>query len=145
MGFTDKIEVDAANRFAEATLRVNPQAEYLTDHFPEMPVLPGLLMLEAAVRAASALWREIENEGAPRVAKRRAEFASLARVERMSVSRRVAPDEVLIVRAEMIESAQKFNADNAQRDERRAMFAARAFVGGETAMRARFALRRASA
>ena len=31
--------------------------EYLADHFPRFPVMPGVLMLQAAVEAASWLWR----------------------------------------------------------------------------------------
>ncbi len=35
--------------------------EYLADHFPGFPVLPGVLMLEAAVQAAAWLVREWEH------------------------------------------------------------------------------------
>lgn len=31
--------------------------EYLADHFPRFPVMPGVLMLQAVVEAASWLWR----------------------------------------------------------------------------------------
>ena len=31
--------------------------EYLADHFPRFPIMPGVLMLQAAVEAASWLWR----------------------------------------------------------------------------------------
>jgi 3-hydroxyacyl-[acyl-carrier-protein] dehydratase len=31
--------------------------EYLADHFPKFPVMPGVLMLQACVEAASWLWR----------------------------------------------------------------------------------------
>lgn len=32
--------------------------EYLADHFPRFPVMPGVLMLEALVEAAAWLWRQ---------------------------------------------------------------------------------------
>ena len=35
--------------------------EYLADHFPEFPVLPGVFMLEAATQAAAWLLRLSEN------------------------------------------------------------------------------------
>jgi 3-hydroxyacyl-[acyl-carrier-protein] dehydratase len=35
--------------------------EYLADHFPKFPVMPGVLMLEALVEAAAWLWRETAN------------------------------------------------------------------------------------
>ena len=31
--------------------------EYLADHFPRFPVMPGVLMLQAVVEAAAWLWR----------------------------------------------------------------------------------------
>jgi 3-hydroxyacyl-[acyl-carrier-protein] dehydratase len=31
--------------------------EYLADHFPRFPIMPGVLMLQACVEAASWLWR----------------------------------------------------------------------------------------
>ncbi|MFO0805553.1 MAG: hydroxymyristoyl-ACP dehydratase [Gemmataceae bacterium] len=31
--------------------------EYLADHFPKFPIMPGVLMLQATVEAASWLWR----------------------------------------------------------------------------------------
>lgn len=31
--------------------------EYLADHFPQFPVMPGVLMLQATVEAAAWLWR----------------------------------------------------------------------------------------
>lgn len=35
--------------------------EYLADHFPAFPVMPGVLMLEALVQAAAWLWRLTED------------------------------------------------------------------------------------
>ncbi len=43
------------------TKHVSMAEEYLADHFPGFPVLPGVLMLEAAVQAAAWLVREWEN------------------------------------------------------------------------------------
>jgi len=35
--------------------------EYLADHFPKFPIMPGVLMLQATVEAASWLWRVSTN------------------------------------------------------------------------------------
>lgn len=35
--------------------------EYLADHFPRFPVMPGVLMLECLVEAAAWLWRASSN------------------------------------------------------------------------------------
>ena len=39
---------------------VSMAEEYLADHFPQFPVLPGVMMLEAAVQAAAWLVRSTE-------------------------------------------------------------------------------------
>jgi 3-hydroxymyristoyl/3-hydroxydecanoyl-(acyl carrier protein) dehydratase len=155
MRFTDTIFLSADKRTAEARLFVAPDAEFLRDHFPENPMLPGLLMLEAAVRAASQLWRArcagncaekdlnatLSALGNQPFESSLTEFARLARVERLSVARRVVPKEILKVQVEFI-------ADEAQSDKTvngnnpMALFAARASVNDENAMRARFLLRR---
>jgi len=44
-----------------AVKNVSLAEEYLADHFPEFPVLPGVFMLEAAKQAASWLIRISEN------------------------------------------------------------------------------------
>jgi 3-hydroxyacyl-[acyl-carrier-protein] dehydratase len=35
--------------------------EYLADHFPKFPIMPGVLMLQATVEAAAWLWRTTTN------------------------------------------------------------------------------------
>ncbi|MDP6692983.1 MAG: polyketide synthase dehydratase domain-containing protein [Phycisphaerales bacterium] len=35
--------------------QISPDEEYLADHFPSFPIMPGVLMLEAMVQAASQL------------------------------------------------------------------------------------------
>jgi 3-hydroxymyristoyl/3-hydroxydecanoyl-(acyl carrier protein) dehydratase len=123
--FTDDIRRDASGRSARASLFVDPQADYLDDHFPGDPTLPGLVMLETAVRAAAAAWSPQEEPGMP--------GATLDRVDRLQVMRRVVPGETLVVTAEIAEPLA---------DETTQMFTAMGVVAGETAMRARFRLRR---
>ena len=50
----DKIESIDANRIV-ATKHVSLAEEYLADHFPTFPVLPGVMMLEALTQAAGWL------------------------------------------------------------------------------------------
>ena len=40
--------------------QVSLAEEYLADHFPDFPVLPGVMMLEAAVQAAAWLVRDFD-------------------------------------------------------------------------------------
>jgi len=121
--FTDSITVDANSGTSEASLFVNPASDYLKDHFPGAPTLPGLVMLEAAVRAAGALWDATRPSGAA---------AHLEHVERLQVVRRVVPGETFVVQT----------AIDASSLEDAASFTARGTVAGAPAMRARFSLRR---
>jgi 3-hydroxymyristoyl/3-hydroxydecanoyl-(acyl carrier protein) dehydratase len=120
----DLIRVDALAGSAEGSLRVETDACYLKDHFPAAPMLPGLLMLEVAVRAAAALWTTL----APELMA----GAVLDHLERLQVVRRVTPGETLVVSARAIGGTE-------EKSEK--WFAAVGSVGDETAVRAKFRLR----
>jgi len=49
--FLDDILEQTADRIV-AIKRVDPAEEYLADHFPTFPVMPGVLMVETMVQAA---------------------------------------------------------------------------------------------
>ena len=53
----DRIENWEAGKSLRAAKYLALGEEYLADHFPRFPVMPGVLMLQAAVEAASWLWR----------------------------------------------------------------------------------------
>jgi 3-hydroxyacyl-[acyl-carrier-protein] dehydratase len=57
----DRISSLEADVELKAVKNVSLAEEYLADHFPEFPVLPGVFMLEAATQAASWLVRLSEN------------------------------------------------------------------------------------
>ena len=126
--YADTISVDPANGTSRAVFFVDPSADYLKDHFPGAPTLPGLVMLESAVRAAAALWDATATAvcgGSP----------TLARVERLQVVRRVVPGETLFVETTKEPGDAAGHTMN---------FTARGTVSGDPAMRARFSLRRFS-
>jgi 3-hydroxyacyl-[acyl-carrier-protein] dehydratase len=54
------VEVDLGTRIVAAKT-VSLAEEYLGDHFPTFPILPGVLMLEALVESAAWLVRVSEN------------------------------------------------------------------------------------
>jgi 3-hydroxyacyl-[acyl-carrier-protein] dehydratase len=57
----DRIRSFKPNEELSAVKNVTMSEEYLGDHFPEFPVLPGVFMLEAATQAGSWLLRLSEN------------------------------------------------------------------------------------
>ena len=57
----DKIRSYKPEVELSAVKNVTMTEEYLADHFPEFPVLPGVFMLEAATQAAAWLLRLSEN------------------------------------------------------------------------------------
>jgi 3-hydroxymyristoyl/3-hydroxydecanoyl-(acyl carrier protein) dehydratase len=124
--FADSITVDLAGGTSRALFFVDPAADYLKDHFPGAPTLPGLVMLESAVRAAAALWDATASEAV-------GSGAVLDRVDRLQIVRRVVPGETLVVDA----ARESGDADPAM-----VWFSARGKVGGDPAMRVRFRLRR---
>jgi 3-hydroxyacyl-[acyl-carrier-protein] dehydratase len=119
MTFVDDISIHPSGLTAEGRLFVAPDAGYLRDHFPGAPVLPGLVMLEAAVQVASALLPPGGNGRAAHV---------LERVERLQVVRPVVPGETVAIVAERLKDAE------------RAGYTARGHVDGRLVMRAQFQL-----
>jgi len=59
MRFTliDRIDAHQPGKFLRGCKFLALGEEYLADHFPRFPVMPGVLMLEALTEAAAWLWR----------------------------------------------------------------------------------------
>ncbi len=57
----DKIVSLDSGKVIKAVKSVSLAEEYLADHFPTFPVLPGVLLLEGLIESASWLVREAEN------------------------------------------------------------------------------------
>jgi len=57
----DKIVSLEAGKRIKAVKNVSLSEEYLADHFPTFPVLPGVLLLEGLIESASWLVRQTEN------------------------------------------------------------------------------------
>jgi len=57
----DKVISLESGKVIKAVKNVSLAEEYLADHFPTFPVLPGVLLLEGLIESASWLVREAEN------------------------------------------------------------------------------------
>ena len=53
----DRIDAHEPGRFLRGCKYLALGEEYLADHFPRFPVMPGVLMLQTLVEAGSWLWR----------------------------------------------------------------------------------------
>ena len=113
----DKVESISAQRIV-ATKHVSLAEEYLADHFPTFPVLPGVMMLEALTQAAG--W----------VLHRRSDFgrsmAVLREAKNVKYGNFVAPGNHLRVEVELLKET-----------EGGATFKAAGTVNGNTAVAAR--------
>ena len=90
----DKVEMVSPQRIV-AVKHVSLAEEYLADHFPTFPVLPGVMMLEAAVQAAGWLLHTRDNFARS--------MAVLKEAKNVKYGQFVAPGDFLRVEVELTE------------------------------------------
>ncbi|MBC8352002.1 MAG: beta-hydroxyacyl-ACP dehydratase [Planctomycetes bacterium] len=76
-----------------AQKRLLPDEEYLKDHFPKFPVMPGVLMLEAMFQASAWLVRVTDDFEKP--------YVLLQEARTIKYASFLAPNQVLTVSAEI--------------------------------------------
>jgi 3-hydroxyacyl-[acyl-carrier-protein] dehydratase len=116
----DKIESIEDDRIV-AVKQVSLAEEYLADHFPAFPVLPGVMMLEAGVQAAG--WLLHHRSGFAR------SMVALKEAKNVKYGHFVAPGNQLRITAEVV-----------RLDERGGLFKLNGQVGGQTAVGGRVEL-----
>ena len=90
------VSLDPGQRIvAERTLRADE--EYLKDHFPRFPVMPGVMMLEALHQAAIRMIRTGDNFESPLVL--------LREVRNVKFGDFLAPGETLLITAERVKES----------------------------------------
>ena len=82
--FLDEFRVTEPGRRGTGRKRLDPALPFFADHFPGDPLMPGVLLIEAAAQAAGALWASTLAEEAPK------RFA-LAQVAQFKVLQPVRP------------------------------------------------------
>ncbi len=95
----DAIEELTPGERIEAVKNVSYSEEYLKDHFPEFPVLPGVFMLEAATQAAAWLLRLTDDY--------RHTIISLKEAKNVKYGGFVSPGHQLRISAEVIKQEER--------------------------------------
>ena len=119
----DRISEIEAGRRVVAQKALSLAEEYLADHFPKFPVLPGVLMLEAMVQASAWLVHASQDFAHSMVL--------LKRAQNVKYSDFVSPGQTLSVTAEII-----------AQDERETKLKATGTADGETKVGGRLVLER---
>jgi len=114
------VELEPGSRI-RAVKNLSLAEEYLADHFPRFPVMPGVLMLEAMTQAGAWLVRASEDFAHTMVV--------LREVANMKCGQFVAPGQTLCVLAEILKE-----------EEGQVKLKARGTVGDQTAVSARLVL-----
>src|SRR3954462_6936213 len=86
--------------------RLRPDEDYLRDHFPRFPVMPGVLMLEAMYQASAWLVRQSEGFAHSVVV--------LKEARNIKYSDFVTPGKELVVKAEILKQDEKLTTLKAQ-------------------------------
>ncbi|TWT88941.1 3-hydroxyacyl-[acyl-carrier-protein] dehydratase FabZ [Pseudobythopirellula maris] len=106
-----------------ASKNVSYSEEYLQDHFPEFPVLPGVFQLEAATQAAAWYLRMAEGHAHSVV--------TLKEAKNVKYADFVSPGDRLTIRLELV-----------KQDDRDAMFKVTGGVGEKTSLTGRIVVER---
>jgi 3-hydroxyacyl-[acyl-carrier-protein] dehydratase len=86
--FLDSFEVTVAGKQGRGRKRLDPTLPFFADHFPELPLMPGVLLIECGAQTAGALWASILTESAPK-------HFTLAQVVQFKLQHPVQPDETV--------------------------------------------------
>jgi 3-hydroxyacyl-[acyl-carrier-protein] dehydratase len=86
--FLDSFEVTLAGREGRGRKWLDPKLSFFADHFPERPLMPGVLLIECGAQAAGALWASTLAADAP------AHFV-LAQVVQFKIQQPVMPGETI--------------------------------------------------
>ena len=95
--FIDSIEPLAGDPpRLRATKRLDPAMPFFADHFPQRPVMPGVLVIEMAAQASGALWGRLSrSESSNPIA------YSLAQVRDFRLRLPALPGDTLVCEVEM--------------------------------------------
>lgn len=117
----DKIDLIKPNEQIEATKSLSLAEEYLRDHFPKFPVMPGVLMIEAMTQASAWLIRVSEDFAHSMVL--------LSEVKNVKFGQFLKPGQTMTVTAKLVSM-----------DESTAVLKTEGLIGGQSRVRAQLTL-----
>ena len=119
----DRIESLEPGKSIVATKSLSMAEEYLRDHFPNFPVMPGVLMLEAMTQSAAWLIRVSEDF--------KHSIVILQESQNVRFGRFMQPGQTLSLSLQQI-----------REDEKTTTFQAKGLIGDQTSLRAQLTLAR---
>lgn len=90
--FVDRVKSLEENKKVRTYKTLDADMPFFKDHFPDNPMMPGVLLAECGAQAAGCLWKEIEGE-------RPAKHYLLAQIVNFKVLRPVFPGQCIICEA----------------------------------------------
>jgi len=87
--FLDTCTMIENGRKARGSKWLDPSAPYFKDHFPDKPLMPGVLLIECAAQISGYLWSAIPKEAMKPL--------FLVQVDQFRFSRPVLPGETVII------------------------------------------------
>jgi 3-hydroxyacyl-[acyl-carrier-protein] dehydratase len=113
----DEIDEYIPNKSIQVRTQVTPDNMFFQGHFPNEPILPGIVLIEMMFQACGVFGR-LENLhsralAGEEVSDTRAKSGRAIKIENTSFSRPVFPNDVLIIRAEPKQKLFNFSVFNA--------------------------------
>ena len=96
------IEINTAERSIVVQKNVTANEEFFNGHFSELPIMPGVLIVEAMAQATAILAMQVMKEFLNSDAKKIEKIMVLAGVDKARFKQPVIPGDVLIIEAKII-------------------------------------------
>jgi 3-hydroxyacyl-[acyl-carrier-protein] dehydratase len=87
--FVDMVKSLEENKKVRTYKTLDPDMPFFKDHFPDNPIMPGVLLTECGAQACGCLWKEIEGE-------KPAKHYMLAQIVAFKILRPVFPGQSIV-------------------------------------------------
>jgi len=91
--FVDTYQLSEDKQSILAVKKLDPSMPFFADHFPGLPLMPGVLLIETAAQVCGILWSAIQPEDS--------QLTMLAQVQQFKIRKSVFPSEILKIKASL--------------------------------------------